>query len=563
MSKDVSLWFARNENDEIVTIDNINKNDNKKYYCPLCGSELIPKQGNIMSWHFAHVDKTKCTIESAYHFWVKNELFKVGESFRVQTDGVVTEYRCSEIFVEQTYNTRYKNYTPDLTIITECKKRIFVEINHTNKKIVNTYIDVWLELNSPVVEIQTKDVIDKSGENLYDVLFSDGYVYKEDEKEDCLYITTIGKFKKNLNKYQKQHLKLKQLDWFWSDLVAYNSGVIDMSRLMDSIYSLDSDFLNVVDSIINQSKCCNIYEDIKVLQQDEIRKAVLPKAMESSEYKFLKIRKPSVLRIINSNMSYGIPTLRKSIFESTIESTYKSVMSTLEKMVLEKKKDNIEDNDELVNFIQEYNTEIKNKYTQNINVEIFKNEITLYYGCILINWINIIDYYDDFMFGYNINKKNLINEIFNDDYEMLVQQGVLESFSQALDKINSEIDDIFVFVDVRSTKDIVCEIVDEIKPDSLKFKFNIKSKTIKIKEKLYSEDVRFEKSIKTYDGFDYYNFLKDCVAETFKSRGRVYCDCNKPIFKNNKEVWFFMNKGFATPKLCYDCRQKRKLKGGQ
>lgn len=63
--------------------------------------------------------------KSAYHFWVKNELFKVGESFRVRTDGVVTEYRCSEIFVEQTYNTRYKNYTPDLTIITECKKRIF------------------------------------------------------------------------------------------------------------------------------------------------------------------------------------------------------------------------------------------------------------------------------------------------------------------------------------------------------------------------------------------------------------------------------------------------------
>ena len=27
MGKDVSLWFARNENDEIVTIDNINKND--------------------------------------------------------------------------------------------------------------------------------------------------------------------------------------------------------------------------------------------------------------------------------------------------------------------------------------------------------------------------------------------------------------------------------------------------------------------------------------------------------------------------------------------------------
>ena len=45
MYDNVNLWFAKNINNNIVTIDDIEVKDNSKnkYYCPLCGSKVIPK----------------------------------------------------------------------------------------------------------------------------------------------------------------------------------------------------------------------------------------------------------------------------------------------------------------------------------------------------------------------------------------------------------------------------------------------------------------------------------------------------------------------------------------
>ena len=80
----VTLWFAKDQTGKIITIDKTTKdNKNEKYTCPMCGSELKPKLGDIKNHHFAHVDKSKCTNESMIHFWVKNELLKIGESFIV------------------------------------------------------------------------------------------------------------------------------------------------------------------------------------------------------------------------------------------------------------------------------------------------------------------------------------------------------------------------------------------------------------------------------------------------------------------------------------------------
>ena len=30
----------------------------QEYYCPVCGNQVIPRQGEVNSWHFAHV--TSC-----------------------------------------------------------------------------------------------------------------------------------------------------------------------------------------------------------------------------------------------------------------------------------------------------------------------------------------------------------------------------------------------------------------------------------------------------------------------------------------------------------------------
>ena len=32
----------------------------QEYYCPVCGNQVIPRQGEVNSWHFAHV--TSCMV---------------------------------------------------------------------------------------------------------------------------------------------------------------------------------------------------------------------------------------------------------------------------------------------------------------------------------------------------------------------------------------------------------------------------------------------------------------------------------------------------------------------
>jgi predicted RNA-binding Zn-ribbon protein involved in translation (DUF1610 family) len=41
--ENVKLWFAKDKNENIITVDEINE-DNKKntYYCPVCGSDCKP-----------------------------------------------------------------------------------------------------------------------------------------------------------------------------------------------------------------------------------------------------------------------------------------------------------------------------------------------------------------------------------------------------------------------------------------------------------------------------------------------------------------------------------------
>lgn len=36
----------------------------QEYYCPVCGNQVIPRQGEVNSWHFAHV--TSCVDDWKY-----------------------------------------------------------------------------------------------------------------------------------------------------------------------------------------------------------------------------------------------------------------------------------------------------------------------------------------------------------------------------------------------------------------------------------------------------------------------------------------------------------------
>ena len=95
----VKLWFAKNENDEIVTIDDLK--DSNTYLCPVCGSDLIPKatESKRITPHFAHVDKSKYNNESMMHFWFKHKFLESGDKFKVVTDKEI-EYVCKDAKAE-------------------------------------------------------------------------------------------------------------------------------------------------------------------------------------------------------------------------------------------------------------------------------------------------------------------------------------------------------------------------------------------------------------------------------------------------------------------------------
>lgn len=51
----------------------------RQLFCIGCGAEVIPKQGEIREWHFAHKSalETKCTAEHCLHFESKKRLYKI------------------------------------------------------------------------------------------------------------------------------------------------------------------------------------------------------------------------------------------------------------------------------------------------------------------------------------------------------------------------------------------------------------------------------------------------------------------------------------------------------
>lgn len=59
------------------------------YYCPVCGNQVIPRQGEVNSWHFAHV--TSCVDDWKYDMseWHRNWQNRFPESTRE----VVIEYK--------------------------------------------------------------------------------------------------------------------------------------------------------------------------------------------------------------------------------------------------------------------------------------------------------------------------------------------------------------------------------------------------------------------------------------------------------------------------------------
>ena len=257
----INLWFAKSEDGQTVTINDVDKTDSKKYYCPICGSEVISKQGDIMSWHFAHIDKSKCSSEQMIHFWVKNELLKIGESFSVKVGNDIVEYICDSIEVEKIHTVNGSFYKPDITINTKCGAMIFFEINNKNEKKPQDYMDKWTLLNNTVVEVSVSELL--SNTKQFTAIFSDNICYKKMERDK--YTSTIGNRKETILKSEKDIKKAKdrvvKLDWFWTDMQRHSREELSSLDLINTIWAIEdeTDYVFVMDQL--KTKACTGFMD--------------------------------------------------------------------------------------------------------------------------------------------------------------------------------------------------------------------------------------------------------------------------------------------------------------
>lgn len=269
---DVQLWFAKDGNNNIKTINEVNKDNKHLYYCPLCGSEVIARQGKKQSWCFAHTDKAKCNSESMYHWWFKNKFLIPGDKFVIKTNNDEKEYIVKDYFIEKEYKINNKIYKPDITIIPTSGQTIYFEMNYSNKKKIEDYIDSWIGLNNIVVEIDIKTLMncDYKGIRSFKALYYNGKCFNI-KNEDKKYHNYIGKYKEQLiinNKYNDKKIDAEKLDWFWKDVQKYKLGEKDFKEIIELIQTVeDEDARKVIVSILKNINCNQIVKDyINVLQ---------------------------------------------------------------------------------------------------------------------------------------------------------------------------------------------------------------------------------------------------------------------------------------------------------
>lgn len=262
MFENINLWVARNNDGELITIDEINEiNKKDQYFCPICNSEVITRLGDIKSHHFAHVDKSKCDNEAMVHFWVKNKLIEKGDVFKIRLDKEVKEFKCKDVIVEQNYDTEFGVYNPDITIITEDNEIIYFEVANTNKKKLEEYLDRWIELGNIVVEVDSSNLINGKSIKEFKALYYKGKCFNIN-KESNDYYEFVGNLKIKAKNGEVDKSKVEQLNWLWRDIVKYKNNELDIETLANEIYAIeDEEMRNIIVSLLKKSSCNSVLND--------------------------------------------------------------------------------------------------------------------------------------------------------------------------------------------------------------------------------------------------------------------------------------------------------------
>ena len=384
--ENVNLWFAKNNDGKIITINEVNEdNKHNKYYCPLCNSEVVARQGEINSWCFAHIDKSKCDGESMIHWWFKNKFLIKGDKFIIKSD-VEKEYICKKVLVEQSYIVNNKEYKPDITIITETGEIVYFEMKNTNKKKVEEYLDIWMELNNVVVEVDIKTLINSEINKF--IIFKALY-YKSkcfNIEKNNTYYNTIGKYKEKLHEngeYEQRKKEVEKLDWLWRDVIRYKQSEVDIEYMINLIDSIENEKdREIVKEILCKPRCNDLYYNYKKYKTTDIYNEIVVLAkqyLNESYNKYIRCDGYESISILDvSDNCYFIYYIDRYDKKEILDSFKKHILEILnyeDKKEKERQwnkiKKNIENDllqcEEISTYIREFN-ETHDKYNINFNV---------------------------------------------------------------------------------------------------------------------------------------------------------------------------------------------------
>lgn len=369
------MWFANNKQNEIIKIYDISEDEkHDEYRCPICSGLLRPRQGEIKQWHFSHMNAEDCSTEAFTHFWMKHELLKKGEPFKIKINGEIKEYICKDTLIEHEYNTSNGIYKPDLTIITENGEEIYFEIANTNKKKAKDYLNLWKELNNTVVEVAIKEMAGENRIDIFNAIYWDGKIFREQVKELKDFVDIEAK----KNKYDEK--KIEKIYWLINDICKYNNDELDIDVISDEIQAVEDEETRKLVVELLRRKCSNVMDDY-IEYNKKKSKNILHEKFDK-----LKIYTENC-RLVYDRIYYGhkIKIYYDNVLVNESETNYNNDDFLDNEILLFKKYEKI----------KEY---VKNKYDNKYNSLIYKKENyynSSYYFSIIDNKFELEKEYDE------------------------------------------------------------------------------------------------------------------------------------------------------------------------
>ena len=248
------LIVAYDSNDEFANLIHVKKaNRDADYFCPCCGGTVKPRalDSTKEQSHYYHITG-KCTKESQLHFFCKNWLFEKGSKFYL---GDIL-YEVDFIETEKIWNTPFGDYKPDVSVYTTTGEIIYFEIFFTNRKTGDDYFCKWDYLQNDVVEIDIKEYMFKTDENIipsFTYLFHDKVCFSKPYIKRDIYANTIARIKHELTRQKVLNYKarIEQLDWFWQEIRNSKSREEILNTIADMEYD---DMISCYD-IIKRKQC--------------------------------------------------------------------------------------------------------------------------------------------------------------------------------------------------------------------------------------------------------------------------------------------------------------------